>query len=141
MTKIDFYILSDTNKQAENLFACKLIEKIYSIGHQIFIYCEHQAQAFAIDEQLWSFEPSSFIPHNLQGEGPQKPPAVQIGFTAPDAYYHDILINLSQHVPAFYHQFKRICEIIPHQEEIKQAKRQNFRFYQKKSLKIQTHSI
>lgn len=141
MTKIDFYILSDESKQAQNLFACKLIEKAYSLGHQIFVFCQDEEQAFEMDELLWSFEPSSFIPHNLQGEGPRQKPAVQIGFGQDATGYQDILINLSNQVPVFYGQFKRVCEIIPNQEEIKQMKRQSFRYYKEQKNTIQTHTI
>ena len=141
MTKIDFYILSDESKQAQNLFACKLIEKAYHLGHQIFVYCQTQELAFEIDELLWSFEPSSFIPHNLQGEGPRNLPAVQIGFGEDALGYQDILINLSHEVPHFYKQFKRVCEIIPNQDDVKQFKRQCFRYYKEQKHAIQTHEI
>jgi len=140
-TKIDFYILSDTSKQAPNLFACKLIEKAYHLGHQIFVYCQSEDDAFEIDELLWSFESSSFIPHNLQGEGPRQKPAIQIGYGQDAPGYQDILINLSHHVPSFYGQFKRVCEIIPNQEEIKQFKRQCFRYYKEQKNAIKTHEI
>jgi DNA polymerase III subunit chi len=141
MTKIDFYILSDKSKQAPNLFACKLIEKAYALGHQLFVFCQNEEHAFEMDELLWSYDASSFIPHNLQGEGPRQKPAVQIGFGQDASGYQDILINLAHQIPHFYGQFQRVCEIIPNQEEIKEIKRQSFRYYKEQNNIIQTHSI
>jgi DNA polymerase-3 subunit chi len=77
----------------------------------------------------------------LQGEGPNTPPAVQIGFADHAKDYYDILINLSDHVPEFFQQFNRTCEIVSNEEQYKLHKRKNFLFYKQKNLQIITHEI
>ena len=141
MKKTDFYLLSTASKQDLFLFACKLIEKAYQKGHQVFVYCQHEEDAIEIDELLWSFEQTSFIPHNLQGEGPHTKPPVQIGYGNNAQGFHDILINLSKQVPDFCQQFNRVCEIVLNDEEYKQEKRQNFRIYKEQNFSIQTHQM
>ena len=32
----------------------------------VYIHCQDKQQAHAIDELLWQFEPSAFVPHNLK---------------------------------------------------------------------------
>ncbi len=141
MKKIDFYLLTASSKQELYLFACKLINMAYQKGHQIFIYCQNEEEALEIDELLWSFDETSFIPHNLQGEGPRSKPPIQIGFGQDCHGFHDILINLTDHVPDFFQQFGRICEIVMDEEGHKQHKRNNFRFYKENNYQIQTHTI
>lgn len=139
--KSDFYILSATNMDQVHLFACKLIEKAFHKGHKIFVYCETEHEAHTLDELLWSFEPKSFIPHHLQGEGPNAPPPVQIGFGEHASGFNDICINLSQKIPAFIQQFQRVFEIVPQIEEQKQIKRQHFRYYKEQHYTVQSHTI
>ena len=139
--KVDFYILKETDTRANWLFACRLIDKAQLLGHQIFILCNNKEDAIAFDELLWQFEPSSFIPHHIQGEGPIPAPKVQIGYTETAPGFNDILINLSLKVPDIYKQFRRICEIVPSNESAKSQKRLNYRFYQEQNLKIQSHHI
>lgn len=139
--KSDFYILNVTSQEEMFLFACKLIEKAYLKGHQIFVYCENESQAHQIDELLWSFEPKSFIPHHIQGEGPNLPPPIQIGYREHAKGFTDICINLSNQIPSFAHQFQRMIEIVPQDEEQKQIKRQHFRFYKEQGYQIQSHTI
>ena len=139
--KIDFYILSDSSLQADWLFACKLIEKAYELGHEVYVLCNNQADAFAFDELLWTFNPESFIPHHIQGEGPKPIPPVQIGFEDKAPNIRNLFINLSSRVPPFFQQFQRICEIVPDQEQQKTIKREHYKLYQGHQLKIDTHKI
>ncbi len=140
--KVDFYILAQATTQEALLFACRLVDKAYQSGHQVFILLDNQTQAFAFDENLWEFDPQSFIPHHIQGEGPLPPPPVQIGYTLDQPpKIKDVLINLSGQVPQFYHQFKRICEIVANDENQKAIKREHYRFYQKIQAKIHTHQV
>jgi DNA polymerase-3 subunit chi len=140
--KIDFYILNDEKANADWLLACRLIDKAYQSGHQIFILMDDQKQAFAFDELLWSYDPQSFIPHHIQGEGPHPAPPVQIGFEAQTPpKMRDVFINLSTQLPDYFKQFKRICEIVAANETSKQLKREHYRIYQKIQKQINTYQI
>ena len=140
--KIDFYLIQDNAPQSAWLFSCRLIDKAYQAGHRIFVYLDHQADAYAFDELLWSFDPQSFIPHHIQGEGPNPPPPVQIGHPPHgQPKINDVLINLSNTIPSFYSQFRRICEIVGPQEEQKTRKREHYRTYQQIQKKIYIHQV
>ena len=137
--KIDFYILNNDIDRLQ--FACQLIEKAYNQKNRLFIQCEDEKSTHALDNQLWLFKTSSFVPHNIQGEGPTPPPPVQIGHSDNAKGFNDILINLSLEVPPFHRQFKRIIEIVDNNETVKEALRKHYRFYQSQSYPITTHKI
>ncbi|BDF95314.1 hypothetical protein KAN5_21520 [Pseudoalteromonas sp. KAN5] len=61
--------------------AADIAAEQYRLGHRIFIYVDDLEVAHAIDETIWSFDPDSFVPHNLQGEGPKGGAPVEIGTT------------------------------------------------------------
>lgn len=133
--KIDFYLL---DKAEPFEFACKLLEKAYNKGHKVFVYCKNLEDSEHLDELLWTYKDNSFIPHNLQGEGPMPPPAVQIGYTSEPNGFDDILLNLSPTIAPFHQKFQRILHIVTNNEEEKEISRSHYRFYKKQGFIINT---
>lgn len=139
--QVDFYLVKDDAQDAALKVTCRLIEKAYLRNHRVFVYCNNQQEAEELDELLWTFRDDSFIPHNLQGEGPEPPPPIQIGFKNNAQGFRDILINLSSTIPQFVSQFRRVLEVVAHDEESKEICREHYREYRKKSYKLNTHEI
>ena len=142
MTKVDFYLLSDSGSDPHYHFACRLIEKAYRRQHRVFVLASDQAMAETIDELLWTFKDDSFIPHNLLGEGPNNPPPIQIGFgdiESPPS--KDILLNLSPTIPAYHNRFRRIFEIVTQDEAMKAHLREHYRYYKQADYGINTHKL
>lgn len=139
--RVDFYLLKDNQQHLIRVFICRLIEKAYVQKHKVFILCKDKLDAEALDELLWTFKNDSFIPHNLQGEGPEPPPPIQIGFDKEPRGFDDILINLTANVPAFFLRFNRTIEIIIEDEVIKAQGREKYRYYKQQGANIHTHDI
>ena len=104
-----FYVLKQQDEPDNHLpahfdLAAKLAAEQYRHGQRIFIYTDNQQDAHLIDEHLWGFDPNSFVPHNLQGEGPEHGAPVEIGWSAPVGA-RKILINLATKVPDFINRF------------------------------------
>ncbi len=139
--RIDFYLLSDDQPNAHWLVACRLLEKAYSRGHRVFVYCDNQQDAEFLDELLWTYKEDSFIPHNLEGEGPEPPPPIHIGYSSEPRGFNDILLNLNKEVPPFYIKFKRIIELVPSNNEAKEQSRLHYKMYRTQGGKLFTHPI
>jgi DNA polymerase-3 subunit chi len=141
MPKIDFYLLEETREVDRDRFACRLIEKVYKQNRRIFIYVSNEQAANALDELLWTYRDDSFLPHHIQGEGPNPPPPIQIGFNTPPAGERDILLNLSNSVPEFFTRFSRVLEIVPNDPTAKEILRKLYREYRAKGFEITTHQL
>lgn len=139
--RIDFYLLNNDDSESFWHMACRLLEKAYQRDHRIFVFCDHQQDAEHLDETLWTFKEDSFIPHHLQGEGPEPPPAVQIGYGSEPRGFNDILLNLSSTIPSFYQRFNRIIEIVRPNESSKEISRNHFREYRAQGCQLNTHTI
>lgn len=139
--RVDFYLLTSEQAEDRHLLACRLIEKAYRKNHRVYVHCIDQQQAELIDELLWTFKDDSFIPHNLQGEGPEPPPPVQVGFAKEPRGYNDILINLAPEIPAFYSRFRRVIELVLNQEDDKALSRNRYKLYRSQGCQLQTHEI
>jgi DNA polymerase-3 subunit chi len=139
--RVDFYLLESDQNQDRWMVACRLLEKAYARGHRVYVFCNNQHDAELIDELLWTFKEDSFIPHNLQGEGPEPPPPIQIGFGNEPRGFNDILLNLTNKIPPFYTRFKRVMELVTNVETEKEQSRTNYREYRAKGCELHTHQI
>lgn len=137
--RADFYLLNDKSPW---LITCKIIEKAYAQKHKIFVLAANKEEAENLDELLWTYKEESFIPHNLQGEGPEPPPPVQIGYKGTNSRgFNDILINFAIKPPEFIKEFKRVIEIVPNTEEEKAKSREKYKIYKAEKFMIHTHNI
>jgi len=141
MQRVDFYLLPHANPNARYPFVCRLLEKAHAKGNKVFINCHDKQQAHLIDELLWTYKDNSFIPHNLLGEGPTPPPAIQIGWDGNTPQQKEILINLDHALFQHHQQFQRVIEIVPNDEQFKQQSREHFRYFRKNQWDVNTHRI
>lgn len=141
LTRVDFYLLASNEPQSRLLLACRLLEKAYLRGNRVFVYCQSKKDAESIDELLWTFKDDSFIPHNLQGEGPEPPPPIQIGYQSEPRGFSDILINLNDEIPLFYARFKRVIEVVVNDDAAKALSRNHYRHYRNSQCELHTHNI
>jgi len=138
MSQVDFYILPDETAEQRLLFGCRLAEKAFKLGHSLYLHCADSSQAQLLDDMLWHFQTSSFLPHAQQADSP-----LQLGWGPLDRERTDntVLINLSLEVPAFFDRFQRITEIVVQAPEVLQATRNAWRFYQQHECKLDRHDL
>ncbi|STY30290.1 DNA polymerase III subunit chi [Legionella wadsworthii] len=139
--RVDFYLLSSDQSDARWNVACRLLEKAYAKGHKVYVLCNDKQDAEHLDELLWTFKDDSFIPHNLQGEGPEPPPPIQIGYEGQPRGFNDILLNLTSYIPEFFPKFKRVMQIVLNVESDKELSRAHYRDYRIKGCELHTHPI
>lgn len=142
MTRISFYVLKSIQPEQRQAFACRLVEKIYHQGQQIYIHTDNAEQSAALDEALWALRPDSFVPHEIVQTNTDNDSPVLIGHKAiTPPRLMDVLINLTDEQPLFFSQFERVAEIIDDNDDIKQAGRQRFQFYKQRGYELDTFHI
>lgn len=149
--QVSFYVLAEqsaaasTGPQANELtpapahfaLACQLCAQLYRAKQRVFVYTADQQSAELLDELLWQFEPDSFVPHNLAGEGPQRGAPVEIGWQAPKAS-RQVLINLADQVPDFARRFNQIIEFVPAEPTLKAQARERYKQYRQAGILPET---
>ncbi|MDH5190488.1 MAG: DNA polymerase III subunit chi [Gammaproteobacteria bacterium] len=142
MTKVDFYITENKQPAARFNLACRLAEKIHELGHRIYIHTDDESQSQAIDDLLWTFKQNSFLPHCIATtESDIEEHSILIGHNPSNENEDDVLINLSQEVPAFFSRFHRVVELIDQDENHRQLGRGRFKFYKERGYPLESHSI
>jgi DNA polymerase-3 subunit chi len=131
MSQIDFYVVEDNTPDAWLRYACRLIEKAYTMGLHIHIHTADESMTRQMDELLWTFRDRSFIPHQSTCE-PNELCAVTLNhetLSNTTASNREVLVNLCPHVPDNYQQFKRIVEIVGNDDGMKKTARERFKTY------------
>lgn len=138
--RVDFYHLHRGGTDQLLRFSCRLAEKAWKSGHRVFLYTRDENETRRLDDLLWSFSDSSFVPHNRQGESDENDSAVLIGHRLVDTG-HDMLINLSERIPEQPGMFQRIAEIIDETPSTLEHGRQRYTRYKQSDLPLHYHKI
>ena len=106
------------------------------------IHTANRQQAEVLDQLLWTFRDGSFVPHALMDTGSQAAAApVTIGFDESEIKDQDLLINLTDEIPAKAPSFPRVAELVTSDEESKQRSRKRFVDYRELGVELETHNI
>lgn len=141
MTRVDFYILEGGSTTVCPQFACRLVEKVFAQGHQVYINTASAAQLRQLDDLLWSFRDGSFLPHAIYDQAMSDKPPILLGHATEPQECHDVLINLSQEVPPFFSRFNRMAELVDSDDSQRAAARERFRFYKDRGYTLKTHTL
>ncbi len=141
MTEVDFYILKDKAPQAGMQFACRLAEKIFKDGHQVYINTTSGQQLKQLDDLLWTFRQGSFLPHAVcTGNKPEATPILLGHAIEPDGP-SDVLVNLAEDIPAFFSRFSRVTELVSGHDTHRETARARFRFYKDRGYTVRSHQL
>jgi len=119
----------------------RLIGKARQQALCCLVYTDDAALAMQIDQQLWSAEPLSFVPHTLCEDANASETPILIG-TQPDPLPRcDLLINLSAQPPACLARFDRLIEIVTREGADREKARERYRHYQSRGYPIESHDL
>ena len=142
------------------LLACRLCEKAYLQGYQVYLQTISAEQAQCLDDLLWTFRQGSFVPHTLYPPsdddvfapvliGHGDIPAAESSAMAAFATRQDcsrqgagsVLINLTPQVTRGFDRFDRVAELVDQDSENLRSSRNKFRFYRERGLEPISHRL
>jgi DNA polymerase-3 subunit chi len=143
MTRVDFYVLQSAAGQERAIFACRLAEKAWRLGHAVYLHTPSAGDTRRLDELLWTFRDGSFLPHlpveDAAAADPEGTTAVLLGHGTEPGPQHELLINLADDVPMFFSRFDRVAEIVTGDNP--DSARDSFRFYRDRGYELNTHKL
>ena len=140
MTSVDFYILSARTLDERWLFACKLIEKIYTKNHKVAVLVDDTSAISSFGKRLWQFKAESFVPHYTPVDGHESGEPVYITDEQPCQSF-DVLINLSLAIPSWFSQYRRVCEVVIQDAPVLEETRSRFQFYRDRGYPLNSHKM
>lgn len=143
MSRVDFYVLSDTAPDAAWRYACRLIEKAVELQNRVFVRVAHSGDAARLDEMLWTFSDRSFLAHEIWsgGEPPHPLVKVLVGEGPAPESHRQVLVNLSGAVPEDFASFERVAEIVDADPERRRQSRDRYKQYRERGCTLETHNL
>jgi DNA polymerase-3 subunit chi len=141
VTRIDFYILQPDAAGDRYQLACRIAEKARQAGQRVLLHAPVEQEAHHLDQLMWTLRDASFIPHGLLGRDDPELNPILIGDGSADSNEHQVLINLSGEVPVFFGRFERLIECIDHDDAVKAAGRERFRYYREHGYPMNTVNV
>ncbi|MCY4362915.1 MAG: DNA polymerase III subunit chi [Gammaproteobacteria bacterium] len=140
MPRADFYIVPEP--AVPYRFVCQLAEKVRNEGYDIYIHAATREEAGTIDDLLWTFRDTSFVPHAvIDSTGGMEDYPVIIGWKGEEPLRRQVLINLSAATPGQTDAYDRIIEVVPSAAEERQQARLRYKDYRARGLEMHSHNI
>lgn len=139
MTRVDFYVVSQSSAHTRLTVAARLVDKASQRGHRVYVNCDGEAQARELDTLLWSHRPDSFIPHATADR--DRSEAVVIDWQGDPGAHDDVMINLQLAAPGFFSRFTRVAEVVTQEPEFLPAMREAWRFYKDRGYPLHKHDL
>jgi DNA polymerase-3 subunit chi len=137
VTRIDFH----SNVADRLTYTCRLVRKAWAAQCRIVLLSGDAQQQAALDQALWTFSATDFLPHvAAQHPNAAATPVILTADDQADLPHHHVLINLSGRTPAHFARFERMFEIISADEEDKIAGRDRYRYYKDRGYPL-THFV
>jgi len=139
VTRVGFYVVQSNDYGQRLHVAARLADKAFAQGHRIYINAPDENQARELDQLLWSFRPSSFLPHGLEGQ--EHSESIAIGWGQEPSSHNDLLINLDLEIPKFFSRFHRVAEVVTQDPNSLAALRKSWSFYKERGYQLEKHDL
>ena len=134
--RVDFYLIASERFRDEPLrLVARLAQKAIASGQPTLVLARDQAQAEALDDQLWDMGEDEYIPHQIAGTDEDEDEAdVLIVPPGIDAPMRPLVINLRE--TAVEGEFTRVLEVVPADASAREPSRDRWRQYAARGFKV-----
>ena len=141
MPRADFYLIDKPRfREQPLLLVCELAKRGYAANLSILVLARDAAQAEAIDDLMWSFDPDEYLPHQIAGmdEGDDDTP-ILIATPDMDIPARPMLLNLRDAAPTG--SFERVLEVVPADDSARGPLRERWKQYQARGLEVKKYDM
>ena len=142
MPRADFYLIDKDRFRAQPLLlVCELARKAYAASQPLLVLARDSAQAEALDDLLWSFDPDEYLPHQIAGEDAEEDALCPILIATPDMDIaaRPLLLNLRDQAPTGH--FDRVLEVVPADPSARGPLRERWKHYQAIGFEVNKHDM
>ena len=136
MPRADFYLIAKERFREEPLLlVCELAKRGYAASLPVLVLARDAAQAEALDDLLWSFDPDEYLPHQIAGmdEDDDETP-ILIATPDMDVPTRPLLVNLRDAAPDG--RFDRVLEVVPADPAARGPLRERWKHYQAQGFDV-----
>ncbi len=138
MTDVAFHF----NAPDRLAYCCRLLRKAVAGGARVVVTGSPETLA-QLDELLWTFSPTDFVPHcqiDSEADLVAASPVI-LALMIESAPHQQVLVNLGQSVPDGFERFERVIEIVGLEDEERQFARARWKHYTERGHAITRHDL
>lgn len=155
--QVDFYLIENEISQASQKLCCRLCKKLLALELDVAVMCETDSQALQLDKLMWSFEDSSFLPHQVlstdgRSNGAASTPhqEVDILVAEPDQSKlterlgkYKVIVNLTNSALSALglDSDVRLAEIVEQAPDAREQAREKYKLYKNTGAELKTHNL
>ena len=140
MARADFYLIQKERfREDPLLLVCELAKRGYAANLPMLILARDSAQAEALDDLLWSFDPDEYLPHQIVGDDEDELCPILIATPDMDVPARPLLVNLRDEVPAG--SFDRVLEVVPADPSARGPLRERWKHYQAQGFAVKKYDM
>lgn len=110
--RVTMHTLPGAKKALE---VCALVERLYGEGRRVAVWCADAARAEVLDQYLWTFSQSSFVPHEAwrDGAAAEAPVLLVVGSLAGlPAEFDTVVVADRAAEPSDFARFREIHDLV-----------------------------
>ncbi len=140
MARADFYLIGKPRFREEPLrLVCELARKAHDAGHYTLVLARDQEQAEALDDLLWAFDESAYVPHQIAGDEEDELTPVLIATPDMDIPLRPLVINLRD--AAVEGSFERVLEVVPADPAAREPLRERWKQYKARGFELNKYDM
>ena len=137
--QVDFYVLARPTQSAGEV-VCRLAMMAWEQGYRILVRAGSEDEAKQLDALMWDYPPGRFLPHEMGQASEDVPVSIaDPEFDIPE--HRDVVINLCTDPVPDPQRYRRLCEIVPAENEHRTASRDKWRVYRDQGLDLEKHDL
>lgn len=127
MPQFSFYQVMDALPASVDRALPKLLEKALGAGHKIVVACPTAERARRLNDTLWNYDSSSFLPHGTEEDGNAELQPVYITAEGENPNSADILLKVSGAAVEDVSAYSRVLDVFEAAEGQKQSARKRYK--------------
>ena len=140
MPRADFYLIQKERfREDPLLLVCELAKRGYAANLPMLVLARDTAQAEALDDLLWSFDPDEYLPHQIAGDDEDELCPILIATPELAVPARPLLVNLRDGVPAG--TFDRVLEVVPADPSARGPLRERWKHYQSLGFELNKYDM
>jgi DNA polymerase-3 subunit chi len=137
MTDISFYQVLNGTPGAVDATVPMLLEKVIAAGHKVVIRCPSEDRMERLNQTLWTYKESSFLPHGSKNDGHQNAQPIFITDEVSEAPNDaDILLLVSGAEAPDFSNYARVLDMFEASDIQKNNARKRWSSYKEKGYPL-----
>jgi DNA polymerase III subunit chi len=140
MPRADFYLIDKPRFRDDPLLlVCELAKKAFESGQRTLILARSSEQAEQLDEKLWEFDETAFVPHQIAGDEDDVITPVLIAAPGTAIADHVLVINLRDDCVSG--KIERVLEVVPADDAERAGSRERWKIYKTAGFEVAKHDM